>query len=66
MNNMNEAIFVVTFFVTVVNLLTILGILCGHTISWPRYKVFDMTNFLFLIPSAFYQIWFWFHRMGVI
>ena len=62
----STALFIISFFVTVVNLLTAISIMTGNQIKWPRYKWISMTQWYSMIPSALYQIWFWFSRCGVI
>ena len=59
-------VFIVTFFIVLMNSIEIVWILFRCKIELPNIKGVSITDVLFAYPSWFYQIYFWFSLMEVI
>lgn len=54
-----QIIFTVTFTISFLNLLKILTIGMGNSLSLPHYKWLDPSSWFFFYPCFLYQTWFW-------
>ncbi len=54
-----EIIFILTFGITILNMLMTVGNLAGNGFYFPFYRQLDVRSWWIFYPAFFYQVFFW-------
>ena len=63
---MGMTLFVASAMGTVFMVATLLGIIAGSPISWPRFYAVTPDAWWIMFPSLAYQIYFWTIKLGIL